>query len=525
MSCRSERSIAFLLFVVLVVQVPSLRAADVQPIVGSVPPYVTQAADQGPADSAERLHLVVVLRMQDEATMRSLADSFRVTPLTHAQVIARFSPSITQSATVVAWLRSQSLNVTSVSDDRTLIEVEATVGLAEEAFGVSLHEYRVGNHTLLSSSSDPLVPADIAPGIQAIVGLSEAPLTTLLQLSSQASTLTSGSPPFGPADLRNAYDVTTLVSSTADGRGKAIAITGWGPADQVALNEYDSSFGLPAATITYHDPSGGASCGGGSNVEWDLDVQMEHAMSPGASIHSYCGSAATLSAMLTIIGRVVTDNTADVISQSWGTCEGFVSSATASAYETKLTEAAAQGQAFFTSSGDGGSRECTRFSSDQRISPSFPATAPHTTSVGGTALTMSGSSYSSESAWNTCTPCSGGAYAASGGGRSQYFSRPSWQSPAGAETMRASPDWSADADPATGVAVRSGGAWYQVGGTSVSSPMLAGLWGDLVSAGGRLGNAGPKIWGASSTDYATVFRDITTGTNGDFSAGPGYDFP
>lgn len=245
-------------------------------------------------------------------------------------------------------------------------------------------------------------------------------------------------------------------------------------------------------------------------------------MAPLASLHAYCGSA-TLASMLSALGQAVSQNVVDAVSSSWGACEPDVDSATASSYESKFLQGSAQGQAFFFASGDGGSRECTRFStSDQRISTSFPATAPHATSVAGTRLVMSGASYSSESAWNTCAPC-GGEWAATGGGPSALYNRPAWQTQA-LTTKRATGDVSAVADPNTGVRVRSGGSWWQVGGTSASSPLLAGMWGDVVTAGGRLGNAGERFW-ALGPDASAALRDVTTGNNGDFAAGPGYDYP
>ena len=503
------------------------------PIPGSVPLFVADAEDLGPADPATPLHLVVALRLRDEDGLRALVDAPGATVLDRATILERHAPTPEALARVVGWLTQGGLVVSGIAEDRTFVEVETTVAAAARAFHVPLREYRVGEHTLRANGADPLVPHGVASDVQGVMGFTDVPFWTHHQVLGVASApgelvpSSHGVPPYYPSDLRNAYDVNGLLSSGFDGAGHTIAITGWGRPDQSSFNAYNSQTGLPAATLTFRDANGGSSCGTTDQLEWDMDVQMEHAMAPGASVWAYCGSSATISAMYTLVSRVVSDNVAAVISQSWGSCDYLVDGTTASVWESKFLTAAGQGQAFFTSSGDGGSRECSRFSSSYNnvISPAWPATAPHTTSAGGTRMTMSGSSYSSETAWNTCTPCSNGAYTAAGGGPSLLYSKPSWQSAPSGASKRGSPDISGVADPNTGVLVRSGGSWWQVGGTSASSPILAGIWMDIVDARSRQGNAAETLWRVGTgVDKATGFRDVTTGNIGDFSAGAGYDY-
>ena len=154
----------------------------------------------------------------------------------------------------------------------------------------------------------------------------------------------------------------------------------------------------------------------------------------------------------------------------------------------------------------------------------FPAFSPNVVAVGGTTLTINSSTY----AWVGETGWSG-----SGGGQSVYQSEPSYQSGVQNSGWREIPDVAFDADPNTGVAVYdsydygSSSPWVQVGGTSLSSPCWAGLVAianQLRASQGQgsldgLSQTLPVLYGLPASD----FHDITSGSNGGFSAGPGYD--
>jgi hypothetical protein len=174
------------------------------------------------------------------------------------------------------------------------------------------------------------------------------------------------------------------------------------------------------------------------------------------------------------------------------------------------TPAGHQGVTFTASTGDDGTPA------------GYPALSPNVVAVGGTTLSIDSSGdYLGESAW-----------ADGGGGISQVESQPSYQVGnvnGTSSTHRTVPDVAMDADPNTGVYVLDSysGGWFEVGGTSLSSPMFAGL----VS----IADQGRALQGESSLDGATQtlpllyslpesdFHDITTGGNGTYNATPGYD--
>jgi kumamolisin len=248
-----------------------------------------------------------------------------------------------------------------------------------------------------------------------------------------------------------------------------------------------------------------------------LDVEYAHGTAPGAVILNYMAASASFSDFTTMYNRVVSDNPGHVVSTSWGSCEAGTSTATQQINDNIFANANALGQTWFAASGDNGSRDCSNV-----LTVDHPANSPHVMGVGGTTPTCSSGmissspgcgGYGSESGWS-----------GSGGGISQVFARPTFQTgcsvPSG--TQRLVPDVALEADTSPGNYVTSGGFWYSVGGTSDAAPQWAGLFAELNQqvGGNGLGNAGTRLYGSCGT---TTFHDITAGSNGDYNAGVGYD--
>jgi kumamolisin len=142
---------------------------------------------------------------------------------------------------------------------------------------------------------------------------------------------------------------------------------------------------------------------------------------------------------------------------------------------------------------------------------------------GGTKLTGSGDTISSEVVWNEQSSNEG----ATGGGVSNVFPLPSWQAnsnvpaPSNSAGGRGVPDVCGNADPATGYTVRVDGQTLVIGGTSAVAPLWAGLIAVANQQNGKTaGFLQPQIYAAKAK---SGFRDITSGNNGSFSAGPGWD--
>jgi hypothetical protein len=159
----------------------------------------------------------------------------------------------------------------------------------------------------------------------------------------------------------------------------------------------------------------------------------------------------------------------------------------------------------------------TASSGDGGYGVEFPAASRYVTAVGGTTLNLtSNNGYLSETTW------SGG-----GSGCSAYISKPTWQTDTGCAN-RTVVDVAADADPNTGAAVydsvryQGQSGWFQVGGTSLASPLISAVY-------ALAGNASTLTYG--SNPYSTSLHDVTSGSNGSCGgsylcmAGPGYDGP
>jgi kumamolisin len=159
----------------------------------------------------------------------------------------------------------------------------------------------------------------------------------------------------------------------------------------------------------------------------------------------------------------------------------------------------------------------------------FPASSPHALACGGTKLLADPSTgtISSEVVWNETASHKG----AGGGGVSDQFPLPSWQATAGVPTLadgssgRGVPDVAGNADPTTGYQIYSGGQAQVVGGTSAVAPLWAALVSRLAEATGQgFGLLQPTLYaGVTPGVSGPGFRDITSGNNGAYAAGPGWD--
>jgi kumamolisin len=147
----------------------------------------------------------------------------------------------------------------------------------------------------------------------------------------------------------------------------------------------------------------------------------------------------------------------------------------------------------------------------------FPASSPNVLGCGGTELFASGATISSETVWNE------GTNSATGGGVSSTFPLPDYQKnvklPA---AFRGVPDVAGDADPNSGYQVRVDGQDMVIGGTSAVAPLWAGLIALInQKLGIPVGFLNPLLYGSLSGK--NLFNDITSGNNGAYAAGPGWD--
>jgi kumamolisin len=254
-----------------------------------------------------------------------------------------------------------------------------------------------------------------------------------------------------------------------------------------------------------------ANCGWGQEAA--LDIQWAHAMAPYAQIvlveaasnsFSDLFKAVDIATNIVLSGGVQGGIGSGEVSMSWGGSE-FSTEANNDGHFT------ADGVVYFAASGDAGGKTI------------YPGVSPKVVSAGGTTINRDASgNFVSETSWS-----------GSGGGPSKYEPRPSYQDyiVTIVGSKRGTPDFSFDANPNSGVSVydstpcQGARGWLVFGGTSVSSPSLAGI---VNLAGQFYPNTGAELGTIyadyASPSYSTDFRDITSGTAGSYSAKQGWDF-
>lgn len=322
------------------------------------------------------------------------------------------------------------------------------------------------------------------------------------------STGLPGSPPYIPSDIRQGYDFNPLYARGVNGTGTRIAIIdAYGdPTMSKDLSTFDSITALPPTTMTTYYPDGQSALrDSGWALETALDVEWAHAIAPAAKIDlvvSYDSGLGHMFDAMSLVANTLTNET--VLSMSFGLSESQYptsGSLTIAATHNLFVTMTSHGTTPFASSGDNGATTC--------CDVSYPASDPLVVAVGGTTLNLdSSANYVSETTWS-----------GSGAGSSIVFSKPTWQQGHG-DTMRDIVDVSYDADPNTGVLVIEGSGQFAVGGTSASSPQWAGLVALASQAGNhRYGSIAPKLYNLTS------YHDITSGSDGFFNAGTGWDYP
>jgi kumamolisin len=311
---------------------------------------------------------------------------------------------------------------------------------------------------------------------------------------------------FTPAQLRSAYDTTPL----GTGAGKTVALWEFDGFQASNITSYDNQFGINATapqTVSVDNANFNAQPGQGEG-EVELDIELVQAIAPGASTLVYEAPNSD-QGQIDMANAIVSQDKVSVTSISWGACEAASSPATIMSTDNALAQGAAEGISFYAASGDFGSDDCR----NGTTGVDYPASDPNVTGTGGTSLTLGANgAYGSETAWT-----------GSGGGVSTVFAAPAYQTNTGGK--RAVPDVASDADPNTGYAIFSAGQWQVFGGTSCAAPMWSGLTALIdAKAGTNLGNGNAKFYSiAAGGNAATAFHDITSGSNGAFTAGAGYD--
>ena len=365
------------------------------------------------------------------------------------------------------------------------------------------------------ASGAALPKTTVIPGACALdlrANRSHCNLSLIATLKGKAKAAAAPTAGYGPADLRSAY---ALPSSGGSGQTVAIVDAFGDTTAEADMNTYRSNYGLPACTTANGcfkkvNQSGVQGSYPTNNAGWaletQLDLEMVSATCPGCKI-LLVEATSNINANLYAAEDTAARLGATEISNSYGGAE-------ASSETTDDTHFNHPGTAITVSSGDSG------------FGVEYPAASRYVTAVGGTTLSHASNSRGwAETAWS-----------GSGSGCSAYEAKPAWQTDSGC-ARRTVADVSAVADPNTGVAVYDSNCnfldqllgncfsgWGVVGGTSASSPIVAGVY-------ALAGNGSSVNYGSFPYSHTSSLFDVTAGSNGTCSpaylctSGAGYDGP
>ena len=354
------------------------------------------------------------------------------------------------------------------------------------------------------------------------------------------------------SQLRGAYTSSGQLPRGVDGRGVTVAITDAyaSPTIVADINTYAARNGdapwagrfrqiVPTSLrYGYDDAVNGDQCGEqGWYGEETLDVEAVHAMAPAANV-LYVGASSCLDGdLLKALNKIVDGHRADIITNSWGGSNEIIDPVLLNVYNAVFVQAALEGIGVFYSSGDSGDE----VDNNGSRSVDLPASDPWVTAVGGTSIGIGRqNNYLFETGWGTSkATLDAGAWSSTppgvhvyggGGGTSQLFGQPAYQRGVVPSSIsnylgtgtpgRAVPDIAAIGDPQTGFLVGQSQTFpdgsvryseYRIGGTSLSSPVMAGIEALADDAAGRAhGFANPAIYQLGSGAYRDVVDPAKT---------------
>ncbi|MDP9104438.1 MAG: S53 family peptidase [Candidatus Eremiobacteraeota bacterium] len=526
------------------------------------PIALANASDLGQLDRAKTVNVVLSLQMRNvDAAKSAIAAGQKIS---RSAFVSEYAPSAAQVSAAVSYLQSQGFANVSPAPNNMLVTASGSAAAVEKAFNTSLHGFSVNGKSYFANTQPAFVPSALDGNVVAVLGLTNFPGLQVHPSIRPASGLqpavfdgdgkphttactqgvdqTTGTPVcprfYDPAAFNVAYDV----AGTPPATNTEIAIFTAGDVSTAIsdLRSNETNYGMPYAGVNVIHVDAPSSDTSG-NTEWTLDMTYSQGMAFNVKqIDLYNVSSLAFTELVVAMNKWAGDDVAPIMNASVGGCEVFpYQSGDMLAGDMVLVEAAVQGQTFFASTGDTGA-----YCGAAGVPPNggvggapfveWPASSPYAVAVGGTDLFSNvDGTYLGEQAWQS-----------GGGGLSQFEYSPSWESPAqpvgttpAGYSFRGVPDIAYDAALETGALLYQGGTEYITGGTSLASPMAAGVYARMQSQhGNALGFGAPlfynvfarstpqQIAGPPETELIGPFHDVLQGTNGLYTALPKYDY-
>jgi pseudomonalisin len=543
---------------------------------------LAQATDHGAAPAATPMRLTVAIARPDTSAEKAFISAANNPAsaqyrqfLTPAQFAQRFGVPASQRAAVSGFLTGGGLTVAKVSSAGDIYSVHGSAGAVAALFHTSIHSYSYNGASFMANTSAPVYPNGL--GITNVIGLNTLQHYSLPSKARHAQGTCVLSACVGgttPQDLWSVYQQ----PGAHTGAGQQLAVFGEGATDGVIsdLRQFESTYGLPQVPITVTHPAGDSGFTDDSgHEEWNIDTQASSGMAPNADkLTLYFGSDLSDADVANVFSQFTDDVTGPKqASASYGECEtvptisplvGQVFDAAGLAslpislglgnnsdatLDQITRQAAAEGKTVFVSTGDTGS-SCPIVAAPvigagngvvNQVVPvtNSPASLPYVTAVGGTVLYTDGNGQRSrEYGW-----------AFSGGGSTLFTPEPDYQQGVSGVNLPCVTDPSVTCRGIADVAAQSGdvtGNGYDIvnagsllegggGGTSLSAPLMQGMWTRVQSAAPTAAGNGFANYGlytAGKNAYASSFfdvnsADLSTGlpaSNGAYVTTPGWDY-
>lgn len=513
----------------------------------------------GPADPDETVRVVIKVRPKEEvpdpSELGAMLPTERPAPLSYEACADRYGADPRDIDKVVDFARAHHLQVVEANAAQRMVILKGPVKDVNAAFGTELQVFKSTktSATYRGRVGQVHIPEDLGGIVTVVTGLDNRRLAK--PRAAQADQVVPTS--FTPPQLARLYNFPAQL----DGSGQCIGILEFGGGfDTTDLATYFRGLGIPLPSVTAVSVDGTPNDPNDPRIpirdradpEVMLDIEVAGAIAPGAQIAVYFAQF-TERGWTEAITKAVHDrvNRPSVLSISWGFAEiedaGTVTFTPQVMEDINRTlkEAAMLGVTVIVAAGDDGSIDGVL---DGNVHVDFPASSPFVLSCGGTTLFTRNGRITDEVVWSDGIRDDSNLdrqpHGSTGGGVSEHFPLPSWQTgaalnvPKSASTGfagRGLPDVAAVADGRTGYSIRVFGQDVQgEGGTSASAP----LWAGLIA---RINQQLARMPGAKSVGFfnpllyqrigpTPAFNDVTSGTNdahgdlnGAYAAGPGWD--
>jgi kumamolisin len=500
-------------------------------LVDSVTPFTSEVSVLGSASDDAPTEFHVALKMRDLGGLQARIDQGEQISLEELE--NRYFPAKEDYQRIIQWLQSKGFSVKTFPHRLVLI-AQGKVNQTKNTLGVNLKRVMVEGNTYLATDQPPRIPLSIKSIVLGINGLQPyLHVNHSIESVEPESLTTPFAPPYSINDIKTAYGVNKVA---LDGSGQRMGIVVDVFPNNNDLTTFWRNQNIPQSLSNIEKVCTALSVNACNSPPTDneqtLDTEMASGLAPAAKVRIYATGSFTFQAVNRAYPQILNDVVYNGIklqqvSLSYGGCEQSLTRSQLATDSQYFASLAAAGVTVLASSGDSGSNNGCSSAGFKAL---YPASDVNVTGIGGTTLSLSSTgTVINETAWS-CTPessCIKGVNGGSGGGTSSYFDRPIWQVGPGVPsgTQRLTPDISLVGDPKTGVYVYVNGIGKRIGGTSAGAPLwnaLTALINQNRSNLGRppLGNLAARVYPLINTPN---LRDITTGTNGAFQAGPGYD--